>query len=252
MDSLVSVAASRLPGGPCILRGLGSLFRWFTLLRHSHPCPHLRRWPLVTLSPARISLSLEFRKQIPHLQGMSLWSLSRSCMSRPQCITPSPGITCFISMDATNAFPCPMLYLPSVSDSFLNLYLFIFQIMRSLSLSSFLHYHFQFSTTVFPKTSLLSASPVHSLSLCCWAGRILAGVSGFQREQSQAECDRKRLPDSAKAINIMLFPMFLLQKKKKSFQLQKLFLVQLRICFFKSKLLILITALWKFHIPCAL
>lgn len=195
--------------------GLGSLFRWFTLLRYSNPCPHLRRWPLVTLSPARISLSLEFRKQIPHLQGMSLWSLSRSCMSRPQCITPSPGITCFISMDATNAFPCPMLYLPSVSDSFLNLYLFIFQIMRSLSLSSFLHYHFQFSTTVFPKTSLLSASPVHSLSLCCWAGRILAGVSGFQREQSQAECDRKRLPDSAKAINIMLFPMFLLQKKKK-------------------------------------
>lgn len=141
MLSLVSVAGSCLPGGPCILHGLWSLFRCFTLLRSSHPYPHLCRWPLVTLSPARISLSLELPNQVTHLQGMSLWSVSQSYMSRPQCISPSPGIICFISMvfismNTTYAFPCPILYLSSVLDLFLNLYLFIFQIMRSLSLSS--------------------------------------------------------------------------------------------------------------------
>lgn len=63
----------------------------------------------------------------------------------------------FISMDATNAFPCPMLYLSSVLDSFLNLYLFIFQIMRSLSLSSC-------STLLFP---VFNNCVSKDLSACC-------------------------------------------------------------------------------------
>lgn len=72
------------------------------------------------------------------------------------------------------------------------------------------HYHFRWLAAVFPWTYLLSASPICSLSRAAdleehrWAS-----LDFRENNHTQSECDRKRFPDSAKAISIMLFPTFL-------------------------------------------
>lgn len=95
----------------------------------------------------------------------------------------------------------------------------------------------------------ISAFSLSIQSLSCAAkleGYWQASLDFRENNHTQEECDQKNLPDSAKFYNIMVFPMFLLAKK--SFQLQKLFLVKLKNkAFLKKQILFLVTTLWWFH-----
>lgn len=156
--------------------------------------------------------------------------------SHPPSITcPLPGI--FLSMNDinTNYFPCLMLYyvltLGSVAEPlYSSIYILsndTFQFIILLDIT------FPIFRNCVPLDISFSLS-IQSFSCAPeLEGYWQASLDFRENNYTQEECDQKSLPDSAKFYNIMLFPMFLWQKK--SFQLQKLFFVKLRIRPFKKK-----------------
>ena len=105
----------------------------------------------------------------------------------PSITCPLPGI--FLSMNDinTNYFPCLMLFhvfnLGSVANLHSSIYILnndTFQFNISLDITFPI-----FRNCVTP--THICFLPLHSeFQLCCWVGRILTGVSWFQRKQSHS------------------------------------------------------------------
>lgn len=136
----ISLSCSLLsPYGPRILSWI-----LFSLQLIYSAQSHLQGWPLVTPSPARISLSLELQSQI--------WISVGMC--RPERITPSPGITCspprtFFPWNIPIIFPDPCYTCPQSWVSFW-IFIYVYSQLWEITVDHLvLHYRFQSSAVVF-------------------------------------------------------------------------------------------------------